>query len=239
MEEQAAMMMVTMIGKSTETSVRVAAKSTEALVRLAAMLASMWKKSTAKGQVRMARLLESGGELSAIAMNRENFEKFRALAEKQSVMYHAMRREDTDSFLITLRMEDMQRVKTAFDFYTEMPEELAEKRENVQKDESAFDVAGRPEDEEEFARRKEETLKKDGNVDIEAWRKHAAPGEKLPKNAALCLAATDDMLRKLEQERKTEKLNEAKVVGELKERKRNSIGQKTPGKTRGIGEAAR
>ena len=116
-EGQAATMMITLVGKSAETTVKVAAKSAEMLIKMAAFLASLWKKSSAKGQVKMAKLLESGAPLSAVAMNSENYKKFAELAKQESFMYHAAYREDIDSYLVTLKTEDLQRVKTAMQFY--------------------------------------------------------------------------------------------------------------------------
>ena len=117
MEAQAATMMITLVGKSAETTVRVAAKSAEALLKMVAFLASLWKKSSAKGQVKMAKLLESGAPLSAVAMNSENYKKFAELSKQESFIYHAAYREDIDSYLVTLKTEDLQRVKTAMQFY--------------------------------------------------------------------------------------------------------------------------
>lgn len=139
MESQAAMMMVSMVGKGAESTVRVAGKSMKELVKLAAFLASLWKKSNAKGQVKMLRLLKDGGELSAIAMNAQNFAAFERAAEDERVMYHAVHREDNDTYLVTLRSEDLSRLKTAMQFWQvenmedmmDMPDTPAQREEET------------------------------------------------------------------------------------------------------------
>ena len=118
MEGQAATMMITMVGKSAETTVKVAGKSLDVLAKMAAFLMSLWQKSSQKGQVNMAKLLKSGGPLSAITMDKDNYEKFVGISKEQMVPYHAAYRADNDTYLVTLKSDDLQRVKTAFEFWS-------------------------------------------------------------------------------------------------------------------------
>lgn len=117
MEEQAASMMVTLVGKSAETTVKLAGKSVDVLAKMAAFILSLWQKSSQKGQVKMAKLLKSGVPLTAITMDQENYPKFVELAKQNRVPYHTAYRADNDSYLVTLKSDDLQRVKAAFDFW--------------------------------------------------------------------------------------------------------------------------
>lgn len=127
MEEQAATMMITMVGKGAETTVKVAGKSIDVLAKMAAFLLSIWQKSSQSGQVNIAKLLKSG-PLSSITMDNYNFQKFVVLSKEQRVPYSAAYREDNNSYLVTLKTDDLQRVKAAFDFW-EMA--ATEQTENV------------------------------------------------------------------------------------------------------------
>ena len=118
MEEQAATMMISLVGKGAESTVKLAGKSVDVLAKMAAFLLSLWQKSSQKGQVNMAKLLKSGGPLSAITMDNDNYEKFVTISKDHMVPYHATYRADNDTFLVTLKSDDLQRVKTAFDFWS-------------------------------------------------------------------------------------------------------------------------
>ncbi len=131
MEQQAATMMVTMIGKGAEITVKLAGKSIDVLVKMAAFIMSLWQKSSQQGQVTMAKLLKSGVPLNAMTFDKDNYLKFVTLAKDQLVPYHAAYRADNDTFLVTMKSDDLQRVKASFEFWEVAESEQTEEvREN-------------------------------------------------------------------------------------------------------------
>ena len=107
MEEQAASMMVTMIGKGAETTVKLAGKSVDVLAKMAAFLLSLWQKSSLKGQVTMAKLLKSGGPLSAITMDNENYEKFVTISKDHMKIQFMNRKKGFKNFIDRLTVRGL------------------------------------------------------------------------------------------------------------------------------------
>lgn len=245
-EAQAATMLISMVGKSATYTVSLAAKSTETLAKIAAFLLSLWKTSSVRGKVRIAKLLESGAQLSAVAMNKENYQRLQAMAKSEGIAYHAVHRQDIDGYLVTLKSEDLQRVKTIFEFYDMREADLKQPIEDVHKDEDAMykmdeqDVreaanleqevqnnARMQQEDFDFEARKQEVIRQNGGADFEVWARGADKGN-MPKNTTLYLKADQAVLDGLQRLRKNEKLREAKAVKELKQKKLVSMETKLP-----------
>ena len=59
-------------------------------------------------------------------MNKDNFMKFASLAKEDHVPYHAAYRADNDTYLVTIKSDDLQRAKASFDFWEFKPIEKTE-----------------------------------------------------------------------------------------------------------------
>lgn len=113
-----AMMMLQLAGKGFDMSFRLVARTMRELIHMAAFLRSLWVRSSAKGKVNMMRLLKDGGAISAVAMSADDFKNFEQVAKSERIMYHTAHREDNNTYLVTVRSEDLQRMQTALNFWT-------------------------------------------------------------------------------------------------------------------------